>query len=342
MPTTSSSPEPGIRPVLDTDAPSLIELVESAYAEYPGCVMDLPGVDEDLNTPATAAAIRGGRWWVIESHERIIASVGTGAVRDDGHLELKRLYLDRAARGRGIASALIERVEDHAAGLGAIAVDLWSDTRFRDAHHRYQRLGYADSGERRQLHDPSNTTEYRFVKPLSPLAARRQVTWKGPEGLDRCGLTPLPDGTLLRGEVADARYEVELDASWRTRRAEVRTGMTALRLSSDGAGRWWRDGAPAEGLGGCLDVDLELTPATNLLPIRRLFPAIGEVVDVTAAWVRSDAATIEPLDQRYERTGATTWRYASGAFEATIEVDDDGLPLAYVAATGDELWTRAG
>ena len=349
VPTTPSSPPvPGIRPVVDSDAPSLIELVGSAYAEYPGCVMDLPGIDEDLTTPASAAAARGGRWWVVESRERIIASIGAGAVRDDGHLELKRLYLDQAARGRGIASALIQRVEAHAAGLGAIAVDLWSDTRFRDAHHRYQQLGYADTGEHRQLHDPSNTTEFRFVKPLSPLAARHQVTWNGPDGLDRCALTSLPDGTLLRGEVADTHYEVELDAHWRTRRAEVRTGakvrtgVTGLRLSSDGAGRWWRDGRPAEWLGGCLDVDLDLTPATNLLPIRRLCPPVGGVVDVTAAWVRSAAATIEPVDQRYERTGATTWRYASGGFEATIEVDDDGLPVAYVSASGDQLWTRAG
>ncbi len=60
----------------------------------------------------------------------------------------------------------------------------------------------------------------------------------------------------------------------------------------------------------------------------------------TAAWIRAEATTLEPLEQRYERSGPSTWRYRAGTFEATIEVDDDGLPITYTTASGDELWMR--
>lgn len=333
-------PSPGLRDVAESDTGRLIELVAAAYAEYPGCVLDLPGVDADLLTPATAAAQRGGRWWVLDQAGRVTASVGTGPVGKARHLELKRLYLARAARGRGLATAMIARVEAHAAGLGAAGVELWSDTRFAAAHHRYRSNGYVPTGETRRLDDPSDTTESRFVKPIEAAPARRTVTWSGRGGPDRCELVDLPDGSLLRGELDGTRYEVEVDAAWRTRRAEVTSSAGAARLTADGAGRWWRDGAPVERLTGCLDVDLEVTPATNLLPVRRLGLPIGDVAHPTAAWVRADADTVEPLEQRYERSGATTWRYRAGTFEATIEVDGDGLPVTYTTATGDELWTR--
>jgi RimJ/RimL family protein N-acetyltransferase len=159
-------PLPGLRPVRDDDADALVALVAAAYAEHPGCVLDLPGVDADLAAPATEAARRGSPWWVVERGTRVIASIGAGPLRDDGHVELKRLYLAAGARGRGLATALVRHVEAHAESVGARAVDLWSDTRFTAAHRRYEQLGYRRTGETRELDDPSDTTEYRFVRAL--------------------------------------------------------------------------------------------------------------------------------------------------------------------------------
>jgi putative acetyltransferase len=42
----------------------------------------------------------------------------------------------------------------------------WSDTRFTDAHRLYKRLGYQQTAEQRDLGDISNSSEYRFEKPL--------------------------------------------------------------------------------------------------------------------------------------------------------------------------------
>jgi hypothetical protein len=84
-------------------------------------------------------------------------------------------------------------------------------------------------------------------------------------------------------------------------------------------------------LDGLIDIDLGFSPVTNTLPIRRLEPAIGEAVAVTAAWVRFPELTIEPLPQRYIRLAERRYRYesAGGAFVAEIEVDDLGLVTTY-------------
>lgn len=158
-------PDLTLREVRDEDADALIALVGQAYAEHPGCVLDLPGVDADLCAPATTAAARGGPWWVLVHDDEVVGSVGAGAPID-AMIELKRLYLDAAWRGQGLASALVRHIESHAGQVGARRIELWSDTRFAAAHHRYHQLGYTPTGETRDLDDPSNTTEYRFVKNL--------------------------------------------------------------------------------------------------------------------------------------------------------------------------------
>lgn len=330
---------PELRAVSDADAAGLISLVGASYAEYPGCVLDLPGVDDDLSAPATTAAVRGGRWWVLEQAGRIAASIGTGGWHADGTVELKRLYVAASHRRRGIARGLVERVEAHAAAIGAQGVELWSDTRFTDAHALYEALGYVRTGEARELHDPSDTTEYRFHKALTSATPRRTVTWHGPHGLDTCHLADLPDGAVLSGQVGDTSYRVEVDASWRPRVAEVTVGPEHRRLTSDGGGRWWRAGARATELDGCTDVDVEVTPATNALPIRRLGlttqAGVAAPTGITAAWIRVPGPGIEVVHQTYEPLGRGFLRYRAGSFAAELTVDGDGLPIRY----GD-LWSR--
>jgi putative acetyltransferase len=325
------------RPVTDADADAVIALIGAAYDEHPGCVLDLPGVDDDLPTPATAAARRGGRWWVVEAEGRIVASVGTGPVTDEGTLELKRLYVTPSHRGVGVATALIRRVEAHAAGLGAPVVELWSDTRFTDAHQLYERRGYTDTGARRQLHDPSDTTEIHLRRAIEPATPHRRVRWTGPFGTETCELVDLPDGTALRGEVAELglTYTVEVDEGWRSRTATVRDAAGTRRLASDGDGRWWVDGRAADDLAGCVAVDLEASPVTNTLPIRHLTAEGAEARQLTAAWIRVPGPAVIASEQRYDRLGPRRWRYSSGTFQAELAVDDDGLVTSY----GD-VWRR--
>jgi uncharacterized protein len=185
----------------------------------------------------------------------------------------------------------------------------------------------------------------------------RTLLWERIEspGSDWCVLAQEPDGWRLQGialaEVATmpvmVHYAIALAPDWSTRTVEIamRLGDTIkpreLRLIVAPDQRWQIEREPSLdpsmgqdepiALHGLTDVDLGITPATNTLPIRRLDPAIGESVAVTAAWVRFPELTIEPLPQTYTRLAERRYRYesAGGAFVAAIEVDDLGLVTAY-------------
>jgi len=177
----------------------------------------------------------------------------------------------------------------------------------------------------------------------------RTLIWQRhtPPGAEYFGLWRDDSGWQLRGTVivplnflpVRVRYGIVCDAGWRTRAVHVafRTGTKeqALHLTADGNGNWERAGEALPELQGCLDVDLEVTPATNTLPVRRLALSPGHHANVTAAWVRFPDLTIEPLDQAYRCTGEGRFRYESGTgFTAEIETDDLGLVTRYA-----DLWT---
>lgn len=157
------------RPLRRDDSGPLIALIGGVYAEYAGCVLDLPGIDADLPRMRDAIDEAGGAFWVVERDGEVVACVGWAPRAVDGRPggELKRLYVRADQRGSGIGQWLVLRVEEAARADGAEVIELWSDTRFLDAHRLYTRLGYRPTGETRELHDPSDTTEYRFVRDLT-------------------------------------------------------------------------------------------------------------------------------------------------------------------------------
>jgi hypothetical protein len=137
------------------------------------------------------------------------------------------------------------------------------------------------------------------------------------------------------GEAWTVRYDIGLDAGWRTRSAHV-TGRAAagrreLRLEADGAGHWQIDGGPAPHLDGCLDVDLESSAFTNALPVHRLELQVGEQADAPAAYVRALDLAVERLEQSYLRLGDRRYRYSAPRFDLTCELvyDEAGLVLDY-------------
>jgi len=154
-----------LRHVRDDDADALFELIGGIYAEYPGCVLEPDGQDCDLRSLASRCARAGGEFWVVESDGAIRACVGWSPYADGG-VELKRLYVGKPARRQGLGGRLVELVERAALGHGATTVELWSDTRFADAHRLYESRGYVRQPETRELHDASNSVEYHYRKQL--------------------------------------------------------------------------------------------------------------------------------------------------------------------------------
>lgn len=136
------------------------------------------------------------------------------------------------------------------------------------------------------------------------------------------------------GQPCRLDYRVVCDAEWRTRGTSVSGWIGADRVTAEimaAAGRWTLNGEQVPEVAGAIDVDLNFSPSTNLLPIRRLKLAVGEEARVLAAWLRFPGFELEPLEQVYRRTGERTYRYSSadGTFVRDLEVDAVGFVTRY-------------
>jgi hypothetical protein len=104
-----------------------------------------------------------------------------------------------------------------------------------------------------------------------------------------------------------------------------------IELTVDAAQQWRLNGEHVPFVTGCLDLDLNFSPSTNLLPIRRLALEVGQSAGVKAAWLRFPSFTLKPLEQVYRRTAVATYRYesAGGAFVRELTVNADGFVTDY-------------
>jgi hypothetical protein len=165
----------------------------------------------------------------------------------------------------------------------------------------------------------------------------RSIRWAGHEA---ARVAPSGAGWRLEGVAAFAqegepvqlRYVVDCDAGWVTRHAEVEGWVGAHRVDvaiEASEGRWKLNGAECPGVAGCIDVDLNFSPSTNLLPIRRLALTVGQSANVRAAWLRFPRFVLEPIAQTYTRTAERTYAYRSESFEASLDVTPGGLVRDY-------------
>ena len=162
-------------------------------------------------------------------------------------------------------------------------------------------------------------------------------------GHDACGLWRATTGWRLSGAAAfreaglacHLRYEVLADSAWRTRRATVSgtagRRVVDLQVTSAARGGWTLNGVPQPRLRGCVDVDLGFTPATNLLPIRRLALKVGQRAEAPAAYLEFPRLRLLVLPQIYGRLSATRYAYESPAhnYAATLEVTKIGAIANY-------------
>ena len=188
-----------------------------------------------------------------------------------------------------------------------------------------------------------------------PMGKRRWILWQGlmAPSMKRFVAARTENGFQLSGLILQAhqddpyvvRYAIDVDDAWRTRAVQVQVendGEHRIALVADGEGLWSRDGEQLPAVDRCLDVDLEWSPSTNTLPIRRLGLAFAQTTVVTAAWVRFPSLEVQRLEQSYERLDERRYRYRSGRFTADLAVDDDGVVLQYgvnwkAVATSGEL-----
>jgi uncharacterized protein len=191
----------------------------------------------------------------------------------------------------------------------------------------------------------------------------RLLAWRGPEpqrvdvAAVRLGSDRLSAHGTSTARDHTTEYRLQTDTGWVTRRLAVRTrgdGWTRtllLERSADGtwsahraveaAARTSEDDAGLPDLTGALDCDLGLCPLTNTMPVlrhdlvRRAHEGAGTSVDLTMAWVSVPDLTVHASSQTYgalhpvDPGGGAVLGFSSEGFATAIEVDADGLVVAY-------------
>jgi hypothetical protein len=162
-------------------------------------------------------------------------------------------------------------------------------------------------------------------------------------GHDACRVGPAGDGWLIDGATAFRReavpafvdYRVTCDAEWATRDGSVSGWIGGKsfdwHVERTVGGLWRLDGATVLGLDDCVDLDLGVTPATNLSQLRRIGLDIGQAAEVAVAWLDPFTGAFERLAQRYERRSELSYWYEAPRFEyaGLLEVRSDGLVRSY-------------
>jgi hypothetical protein len=198
-------------------------------------------------------------------------------------------------------------------------------------------------------HAPGKEITVRSSPAPAPILWRRLDL----PGHDAASLEINAEGAVLSGMAVFREgaptalaYVVQADRDWQTSEAHVWgwRGREAidLRLRRDDVGTWTLNDAPCPSVQGCVDLDLSFTPATNLLPLRRLALGAGQSAEVRSAWLEWPEVRLTPLVQRYLRRSETEYEYESdlpgaGLFRAVLRVEPDGLVLDYPG-----LWQAEG
>ena len=130
-------------------------------------------------------------------------------------------------------------------------------------------------------------------------------------------------------------YRIVCNRNWLTESVRVTGWLNNqeidIEVLVDSNRRWRLNGTETPELDGCDDIDLNFSPSTNLLPIRRLNLQPGGSKEFCVAWLRFPSFTLEPLAQLYQRTSADAYRYESGGgkFVAWLKVNEVGFVVDY-------------
>lgn len=172
----------------------------------------------------------------------------------------------------------------------------------------------------------------------------------GGTGSDVCRVYPRADGGWdlhgmavfhEEGLACDLGYAVSVDARWVTQAAHVSghcgERLVDLRFHTGVDGRWWvgQGGEPDADTGvsahACPDMDLNFSPATNMIAIRRMALQVGQEEQAPAAWLSFPDLRLQELPQVYRRLDTVRYQYDAPTvgYSGVLQVCGDGAVVAY-------------
>jgi len=132
---------PKLRPATNADCKPVRNLVFTVLDEY-GLKPDPGGTDADLDDIEQSYLARGGVFRVLEEQDgSIIGSYGLYPM-EPGVCELRKMYLNRGYRSRGLGRRLLEDALNHARQSGFQSVTLETASVLNEAIRLYESYGF--------------------------------------------------------------------------------------------------------------------------------------------------------------------------------------------------------
>lgn len=131
-----------VRPAEPADIPEVREMLRE-YVAWIGLDLAFQEIDAEVAGMPGDYAPPSGALFVAPDGHGLAGMIGLRAL-DDHTCEMKRLFVRPAARGRGLAKALIGRVLDEAQRLGYAEIRLDTLPMMGDAQSLYGALGFVD------------------------------------------------------------------------------------------------------------------------------------------------------------------------------------------------------
>lgn len=131
-----------IRPWQPSDHQPAADVIHAVLTEY-GLGWEPDGADQDVLNVESCYLDKGGEFWVIEQAGIL---VGTGAYypipRGHHAVEIRKMYLLPAVRGRGLGKFLLTELETAIAARGF--AEIWIETAsvLQEAVQLYEQQGY--------------------------------------------------------------------------------------------------------------------------------------------------------------------------------------------------------
>jgi hypothetical protein len=202
---------------------------------------------------------------------------------------------------------------------------------------------------------PHQLDNEQMPHQLENTRSLQSILWRGIDmpGHDACRLTSQDREWHLSGAAVFSHvqkpcrldYHVVCDQHWNTVLAKVSgwlgNDLVELELTVGADRKWRMNGVEQPAVAGCIDVDLNFSPSTNLLPIRRLNLEINQGAEVNVAWLRFPGFELEALPQIYKRIDQFRYHYESGggSFVAELKVNAAGFVTDYPELFQAESWT---
>jgi putative acetyltransferase len=142
MPTRVPASTVSISPVQPADVPAVVALVRTVLAEFDLSFGEGAATDDQLASLPGSYVEHGGAFWVaVDADAKLLGTAGVFPL-DPGVFELRKMYLDPAARGRGVGQRLLDESLAWARAQGGRRMVLDTTDKMTSAIRFYEANGF--------------------------------------------------------------------------------------------------------------------------------------------------------------------------------------------------------